>query len=551
MKVLKTILVETSSCYRNTRLAKRTSVLLNTNHASGSRSTSSVLGSLLHSNPAHLAQQEAYFSLWLSKAMHGNHDHDDHHHDIISEEELLPTPKKTIINIRQPPIPTSEIDFANVVSDSEGSAHPTIQSELNSLKSERAEERKKRRERTANYLQQPIEERIKVLSKYFGGQIPQLGVPVNLTREQIISVLNMESLVDQRALFDYANSITESIYGNKVYFRGIIEFSNVCQKDCKYCGIRKHMKVPRYTMPKEEIIEQAVWAYENHFGSIMLQSGELNTEGRIAMLEEVIHEIKKRTGGGGPGEWNKGLGIALGVGELGRESYQRLYNAGAHRYLLRIETSNPELYKKLHPNDSKHVWEERRDCLKTLMDIGYQTGTGVMIMIPGQTVEDLASDLLFFRDIGADMIGMGPYIVQEDTPIGEEWMKLYGHLNEEEKKEYNRKLFRLSLKMTALARILIPEANISATTALQAINPAGREIALNSGANMVMPIITPTKYRVNYQLYQGKPCIDDTKEECKRCLTDRVKWSNKHLMLDEWGDPISYFKKRQMQVPTK
>ena len=482
----------------------------------------------------------------MAMTRHGNHDHDhDHHHDMLaSEDELLPTPKNTIINIREPPVPSAEfVDLSQM----EDNSHATP-SKSEPLDATAKLERKKRRERTANYLQMPLEQRILILEKYFG-QKPELGKPVNLTKDQLVKLLEIENLEEQRALFDYANSITEAIYGNKVYFRGIIEFSNVCQKDCGYCGIRKHMKVPRYTMPKEEIIEQAIWAHQNHFGSIMLQTGELNTEARISMLEEVIREIKQRTGGGGPGEWNKGLGIALGVGELSRESYQRLYNAGAHRYLLRIESSNPELYAKLHPNDGNHIWEVRKKCLETLMDIGFQTGTGVMIMIPGQTTQDLASDLLFFRDIGADMIGMGPYIVQDETPIGEQWMALYGNMNEQEKKEYNRKLFRLSLKMTALARILIPEANISATTALQAINPAGREIALNSGANMVMPIITPTKYRVNYQLYQGKPCIDDTKEECKRCLTDRVKWSNKHLTLDEWGDPISYFKKRNMDVP--
>ena len=519
-------------------LKKSATTLLRSSKSGGINFKAASLISELKFVPNQLLMRNNFSTCLIQQ--HGDHHHDHHHHDLM-EDELLPTPKKTIINIKEPPIPT-EVDL--------GAMGEQVATASSANSDPKAAERKMKRARTVNYLQKPLEQRILVLEKYFGVK-PELGKPVELTKEQIVNVLNIEDHEEQRALFDYANSITESIYGSKVYFRGIIEFSNVCQKDCNYCGIRKHMQVPRYTMPKEEIIEQAIWAYENHFGSIMLQSGELNTEGRISMLVDVIREIKKRTGGGGPGEWNKGLGIALGVGELSRESYQRLYDAGAHRYLLRIETSNPELYSKLHPNDENHVWEERKKCLETLMDIGYQTGTGVMIMIPNQTVQDLADDLLFFRKIGADMIGMGPYIVQEGTPIGKIWMEQYGHMNEAEKKEYNRVLFRLALKMTALARILIPEANISATTALQAINPAGREIALSSGANMVMPIITPTKYRVNYQLYQGKPCIDDTKEECKRCLTDRVKWSNKQLILDEWGDPISYFNKRNMKVPNK
>ncbi|KAL9658652.1 hypothetical protein ABK040_006188 [Willaertia magna] len=483
---------------------------------------------------------------------HGNHhrEHEDHNHD--GEDELLPTPKVLVTppsHDRNVHHQASSPENAKSLESSNSAANQQIINNIEQAKSTRLEERKKRREKSTNYLHQPLEQRIAVLEKYFGVK-PEPGKSIpNLTKEQLVQLLQMEDLVEQRALFDFANSITEAVYGTRVYFRGIIEFSNVCQKDCMYCGIRKHMKeLKRYSMPNDEIVEQALWAYENHFGSIMLQSGELNTKKRLDNLCEVIKEIKEKTGGGdNPHDYNKGLGIALGVGELSKEDYQRLFDAGAHRYLLRIETSNPELYRKLHPNDGNHQWEVRKKCLEDLMEVGFQTGTGVMIMIPGQTLEDLANDLLFFKEIGADMIGMGPYIKQDNTPIGKLWEELYANVD---MKEYNRNLFRLSLKMVALARILMKDVNISATTALQAINPAGREIALNSGANMVMPIITPTKYRVDYQLYQGKPCIDDTKEECKQCLTDRVKWSGKQLTLDDWGDPIHYFNKRGVNLPS-
>jgi biotin synthase len=231
----------------------------------------------------------------------------------------------------------------------------------------------------------------------------------------------------------------------------------------------------RFSMTKEEIVNQALWAWEQKYGSICLQSGELNTESRLKMIEEVITEIKAKTSKV-PGE---GLGIALSLGEVPKEWYKKWFDAGAHRYLLRIETSNRDLYHKIHPNDGNHEWDRRIQCLKDLHEIGYQLGTGVMIQFPGQTLEDLANDIQFFQDINADMIGMGPYILQKDTPLGKIWLKENEGID---MKEYNKKLFNLSLKMIALARLKLGNVNISATTALQAVNPAGREISLGCGA---------------------------------------------------------------------
>lgn len=239
----------------------------------------------------------------------------------------------------------------------------------------------------------------------------------------------------------------------------------------------------------------------------------------------------------------RGMGVAIGLGELSREYYQDLFDAGAHRYLLRIETANPDLYARLHPAD--HSWENRRRCLQDLKEIGYQVGTGVMIALPGQTFGDLARDLMFFRDIEADMIGCGPYIVQEDTPIGQIWSELhhqgYNEIN------YNAELLELCCRFLSLARITLGDVNISATTALQAIHPIGREIALGRGANQLMPILTTTSYRQNYQLYQGKPCIDEGHEDCRSCLTKRVEFAGKLLHLNDWSDPPSYFRKLSPQ----
>lgn len=278
---------------------------------------------------------------------------------------------------------------------------------------------------------------------------------------------------------------------------------------------------------KEEIMERAMYAHEKGYGSFVLQSGEITSKQRIKFVGDICQEVKKRTDGQ--------LGIVLSIGELDYEDYKYLFDCGAHRYLLRIETSNPELYKKLHPAD--HSWHARRECLRNLRKIGYVVGSGVMVDLPWQTYEDLASDIHFFLDEKIDMIGMGPYILQENTPLGLVWKEQHKHQTAEES---NTNSFIDTLKMLALTRISHPHCNMAATTALQAVNPIGREIGLNSGANIVMPIITPQKYRAEYQLYQGKPCIDDEAEHCLQCLQNRVKFGcGKELYMKTgfWGEP--------------
>ena len=344
----------------------------------------------------------------------------------------------------------------------------------------------------------------------------------DLSRENIVSLLNCEGEA-KTLLFKKSVEIKEKYIGNKVWFRGLIEFSNICSKDCLYCGIRKGNKnLVRYNLSDDEILAAAKFAYNNKYGSLALQSGELESQIVTGRIENLLYKIK---------ELSKGtLGVTLSVGEQEHEVYQRWYNAGAHRYLLRIEATNQSLYNKIHPNDAKHDFNRRLNCLKSLQDIGYQTGTGVMIGLPFQTLEDLADDLLFMKKFDIDMCGMGPYIEHADTPLSsytDELLPL-------------RDRFDLTLKMIAVLRIMMKDINIVAATALQAIDPLGREKAIKIGANILMPNITPGKYRDSYKLYDNKPCTDDSAEDCQSCLEARVSLADAEVIYGEWGDSKHY-----------
>jgi biotin synthase len=348
-----------------------------------------------------------------------------------------------------------------------------------------------------------------------------------LSREDIITLLSSRDK-DRTLLFKKSAEIKEQIIGKKVWFRGLIEFSNVCSKDCLYCGIRKGNKnLKRYNLSDEEILTAAKFAYDNRYGSIALQSGELESPVIADRIENLIFKIK---------DLSKGeLGITLSVGEQTREVYQKWYDAGAHRYLLRIEATNESLYRKIHPENKKHDFSRRLECLKSLQDIGYQTGTGVMIGLPFQTIDDLASDLIFMKEFNIDMCGMGPYIEHADTPLIQYTADLLP-LNER---------FDLTLKMIALLRIMMKDINIVAATALQAIDPIGREKAIKIGANIIMPNITPGRYRDSYKLYDNKPCTDDSAEDCQSCLEARVSLADSEIIYGEWGDSQHYDKRRK------
>jgi biotin synthase len=348
---------------------------------------------------------------------------------------------------------------------------------------------------------------------------------IELNRNDLKDILSITEPGDLEALFDKASEVKKKFVGSRHFYRGIIEFSNICNKDCYYCGIRRSNKnIDRYMMKEAEIIEGAELAYRNNYGSIVLQSGERNDSFFINFITNVLRRIKEVSDGK--------LGITISLGEQSREVYKEWFDAGAHRYLLRIETSNPELYKRLHPED--HDFGRRKNCLHMLRDIGYQVGTGVMIGLPGQTRDDLVNDLMFFKDTDIDMIGMGPYIVHKDTPAAESIADFEAIKSEQ---------FLLGLKMISAARLFLRDVNIASTTALQTLNPNGREMGLRAGANIIMPNITDEKYRESYQLYDNKPCVDEDPEKCLGCLEKRIFEIDEEIGYGEWGDS-PHFKKR-------
>jgi biotin synthase len=348
----------------------------------------------------------------------------------------------------------------------------------------------------------------------------------SFSRDDIITLLSCQG-EDRILLYKKSTEIKEKYIGKKVWFRGLIEFSNICSKDCLYCGIRKGNKnLKRYSLTDGEILAAAKFAYDSKYGSIALQSGELESHPVTDRIENLLHRIKELSDGE--------LGITLSVGEQDREVYQKWFDAGAHRYLLRIEATNEALYRKIHPENKKHDFKRRLGCLKSLQDIGYQTGTGVMIGLPFQTIDDLAGDLIFMRDFNIDMCGMGPYIEHADTPLIEFAADLLPLAER----------FDLTLKMIAILRIMMKDINIVAATALQAIDPIGREKAVKIGANIIMPNITPGRYRSSYKLYDNKPCTDDSAEDCQSCLEARVSLADTEIVYGEWGDSRHYDKRR-------
>lgn len=338
------------------------------------------------------------------------------------------------------------------------------------------------------------------------------------TKEDVGTLLSAGENADP-AIYGKAAETKARFVGNKVYFRGIIEYSNYCSKNCFYCGIRSgNQNNTRYEMSDEEVLKAARYAWENRFASIVIQSGERNDEGFISKIEKLIRRIQQMA--------RNELHVTLSLGEQTLETYQRWREAGAHRYLLRIEVSNPDLYRKLHPSDRNHVYHTRIHALHALRRAGYQVGTGVMIGLPFQTIPDLADDLIFFRDMDVDMVGMGPYIEHKDTPFYRYRDELLAA----------RERFRLSLRMVAVLRIMMKDINIAATTAMQTLDPMGRERALRVGANVIMPNLTPTKYRRDYLLYENKPCLHEEAEACKVCLEARITMAGDTVAYGEWGD---------------
>lgn len=336
-----------------------------------------------------------------------------------------------------------------------------------------------------------------------------------ISRQELSSLLEWP---DAEELFAAAYAVKTREVGRTVSFRGLVECGNVCEKDCLYCGIRKgNRNVRRYRMDADEIIREAEWTFKAGYGSLVLQSGELTGEKNVTFIEDVLKRIQLFGG--------DEFGVTLSLGEQTEETYRRWRDAGAHRYLLRIETSNPKLYASLHPAD--HSWERRMGCLKMLRRCGYQVGSGVMCGLPGQTIDDLAADIEFFGTADLDMIGMGPYIPHADTPLGKDipWTP-----------EMASERLDLGLRMIAATRLYLHDVNIAAATALQALDPEGREKGLLAGANVIMPNVTDTAYRADYQLYAGKPCLNENYGQCRGCLEQRIAAIGETIAWNRRGD---------------
>lgn len=341
-----------------------------------------------------------------------------------------------------------------------------------------------------------------------------------IDRKEIIEMLSLEG-AEEQALMDKALEVKLRALDNCVHLRGLIEYSSRCAKNCLYCGLRAgNADAERYTMSEGEVVNCARQALELRYGSVALQCGERQDGAFVESIELLCREIK-RVGD---------LGITLSCGEQSDEVYARWKEAGAHRYLLRIESSTPELYYRIHPQDKQHSFEERVHCIESLKRIGYQTGTGVMVGLPFQTTEHLADDLLFFQQMDVAMVGMGPYIPHPQTPL---WQ--YRSIIPPADKR-----LRLTLKMIAILRLMMPKINMVAATALQTIDPQGRERAIQAGANVVMPNLSPTPQRAAYEIYPDKACVGDTPEQCAHCLDMKMKLIGHQVQYDAWGDSKAY-----------
>ena len=298
----------------------------------------------------------------------------------------------------------------------------------------------------------------------------------------------------------YAVDVRNLYVGNAVHLRGLIEFSNICTCDCRYCGIRKsNCNVSRYTMSKESILNSARYSYENGYGSVVLQSGERRDAQFTEFVADVVSEIK-RIGNGA-------LGITLSCGEQSEETFKMWKSSGADRYLLRIETTDEELFARLHPGSDL---DKRKAALENLKSLGYITGTGVMVGLPGQSVEMLARDVLYFKALDADMIGLGPYVTHCDALLDE-----FGDDCDARRQER----LEMSYRMISVCRLVLKNVNIAASTALSALDAEnGRLNGLLSGANVIMPNTGDAEKRKEYYLYSNKPDTGEPLEQIRRSV---------------------------------
>jgi biotin synthase len=325
-----------------------------------------------------------------------------------------------------------------------------------------------------------------------------------LDRSAILGWLTETDEARLEDLWAEADRVRREHVGDEVHLRGLIEISNHCLRQCHYCGLRAgNRDVTRYRMSPDEIVASAQQAGSFGYGTVVLQAGEddgLTVDGVTTIVRRIKTEV--------------GLAVTLSLGERTVDELRAWREAGADRYLLRFETSNGDLFSRMHPPRGKDR-PARMSLLRQLGPLGYEVGSGVMIGIPGQSYEDLANDLELFRELDLDMIGVGPFIAHPATPFGQEEAPAG--------KDQAPATELMTYKMIALARLLCPDANIPSTTALATLNIAeGRELGLQRGANIVMPNMTPPEYRVYYEIYPAKACIRETSDMCNRCITGRI-----------------------------
>lgn len=342
--------------------------------------------------------------------------------------------------------------------------------------------------------------------------IEELVQRQTLSREDLVSLLLTEQPEITDYLYQCARTVRERWYGDMVYVRGLIEFTNYCRNDCFYCGIRKsNRKISRYRLSKEDILSCCDSGYQLGYRTFVLQGGEdgFYTRERIADIISAIH-IRYPD-----------CAITLSFGEWDKADYQCWFDAGAERYLLRHETATQTHYESLHPK--RMSLSHRMECLRQLKEIGYQVGAGFMVGSPGQTVDCLVNDIFFLKEFSPHMIGIGPFLSQKDTPFAG---KPDGSL-------------KMTLKILAILRLMLPKVLLPATTALGTVAPDGRELGLLAGANVVMPNLSPVSVRKQYALYDNKICTGEEAAECRSCLENRIA-SVGYRVVTHRGDSLNY-----------
>jgi biotin synthase len=331
-----------------------------------------------------------------------------------------------------------------------------------------------------------------------------------LTRDEFITLINSRNEEISEYIFENARRTSEKHFGKNVYIRGLIEFTNYCRNDCYYCGIRKsNANCERYRLSKEEILQCCKNGYDLGFRTFVLQGGEDGFFSDDDMCD-IISQIRQAY---------PDCAITLSFGERSYDSYKRFFESGANRYLLRHETADAEHYKKLHPKGLD--LENRIKCLYHLKEIGYQVGTGFMVGSPYQTVENLVDDLLFIKEFSPHMVGIGPFIPHGDTIFADEKP---GSLE-------------LTLFLTGIIRLMLPNVLLPATTAVGTVDPLGREKSILAGANVLMPNLSPAGVRSKYLLYDGKICTGEEAAECRVCLQKRVESIGYKIVVDR-GDYV-------------